>query len=263
VQQTILQSASELGRQLKRLRTAHDLTLQSIAEQTGLSKSFLSMVESGARAPKPCDLRHILACYDYSLAWFVSQTLPASAETSDAASKTKRTTKHGTERSTKRDIKQSAAQTILTPHAQAILLQSSPQLLLRRPLRTRTDAEWLELTLPAKSEFTEPLTLQEAKRQVKQEVKGLEKGLKNGRGKARVKHDDAAQEIRGIILAGTLLLLLDGNEYVCRVGDEFCFTPSTAPHASHSSYSLRNHTAVPCVLALVVSFVHELSPMRR
>ena len=63
-----------LGANLRRLRTMQDVTLDTIAEKTSLSKSFLSLVESGKRKIQTEDLRRVLSCLKYSLGWFLSQT---------------------------------------------------------------------------------------------------------------------------------------------------------------------------------------------
>jgi len=41
-----------LGPQIKELRTDRGLTLQALANQSGLSKSFLSEIENGKRLPR-------------------------------------------------------------------------------------------------------------------------------------------------------------------------------------------------------------------
>ncbi len=160
-----------LGAYLKKLRRSKDLTLQHVAERTSLSKSFVSMVESGLRQIRFHDLRQVLMCYGYSLGWFLSQTLDSG--------------------------RFPTVHSVVQTRANGLLMDGSRKdhhycLLLQRPLRSHTDIELVELTLPAQTQAPEhPLTLQ--------------------------------AEMRGIVQRGTLLVLLQNDEYVVRQGEEFCF----------------------------------------
>jgi transcriptional regulator with XRE-family HTH domain len=143
----VLRSPSELGRHLKQLRVAHDRTVQSVAEQSGLSKSFVSMVESGARAVKFRDLRQILACYEYSIAWFLTQIADGDGDKQGNASFFHH------------------AHAIVQPRNQTLVLCGNegkePSLRLLRLLRHKSDAELLELTLPPRSQFGDvPMTVE-------------------------------------------------------------------------------------------------------
>lgn len=125
-----------LGENLRRLRMARDITLDYMAEKTGLSKSFLSLIESGKRRIKMEDLRNVLLCSGYSLGWFLSQA------------------------------QDSVADFPLLPEAvvqkknNSILMagkrkEGSFRILLLRPLRKKTDIEIIELYLPPHSQMTE------------------------------------------------------------------------------------------------------------
>ncbi len=57
----IINQPKLLGENIRRLRATRDATLDSIALKTGLSKSFLSLVESGKRKIKTDDLRRVLS----------------------------------------------------------------------------------------------------------------------------------------------------------------------------------------------------------
>lgn len=190
----LIHNARALGAYLKKLRISKDLTLQHVAERTALSKSFLSMVEGGSRQIKFHDLRQMLICYDYSLGWFLSQTLEAE----------RLATTHG----------------IVQSRTNGLLMDGSRKdhhycLLLQRPLRSRNDIELVELTLPAQTQAPEkPLTLQ--------------------------------AEMRGVVQRGTLLVLLQGDEYLVRQGEEFCFD-GTIPHL------FRNYTSEPSIVNCMIS----------
>jgi len=51
----------ELGATIKKCRTASEKTLDSIAEETGLSKGYLSLVESNKREPSLSTVSSIAA----------------------------------------------------------------------------------------------------------------------------------------------------------------------------------------------------------
>lgn len=61
---------SDIAKQLRTLRKASGKTLAQVAEQTGLSQSYLSDIERGRRATFDtalATLNKILACYDMEL----------------------------------------------------------------------------------------------------------------------------------------------------------------------------------------------------
>jgi transcriptional regulator with XRE-family HTH domain len=57
-----------LGRHIRTARTAHNLTLEQLAERTGLSRSYLSNVERNVNSPTISTLRTILDALGVSLA---------------------------------------------------------------------------------------------------------------------------------------------------------------------------------------------------
>jgi transcriptional regulator with XRE-family HTH domain len=61
-----------IGQNLRRLRLSKDISLSQAAESAGISKSFLSLVESGQRSLKLIDLRRVLAVYGMSAGRFLS-----------------------------------------------------------------------------------------------------------------------------------------------------------------------------------------------
>lgn len=186
-----------LGNNLRQLRIACDYTLDEISRRSGLSKSFLSMVESGKRSVKMPDLRNVLACYGYSLGRFLSEA-------------------HDGDNDEMPSIE--PERVVQTPN-HAVLLDGSREpdayhLLLLRPLRSERDMEVLELFLPPCSQMTEePLTIN--------------------------------AEVRGIVQRGTLLIVLKGDEYKAREGEEFCYD-GRVPHI------LRNYTDAPTVANFLV-----------
>lgn len=184
-----------LGENIRRLRMTQDGTLDKLAEKTGLSKSFLSLVESGKRKIKAEDLRRILACYGYSLGWFLSQT------------------------------QDSVEDFPLQPNAiiqrknNSILLDGKRtegkfRMLLLRPMRKKTDYEIIELYLPANSQVTE-------------------------------EHIVIPSEVRGVVMRGTLLIVLKGDEYIAREREEFCYD-GRIPHI------LRNYTDEPVIVTFFI-----------
>lgn len=56
-----------IGKHLKRLRTAKGITLQDVSNATGLSVSFLSLVENGKSGISLANLQKILKCYDTAI----------------------------------------------------------------------------------------------------------------------------------------------------------------------------------------------------
>lgn len=193
----ILHMPKLLGKNLRQLRIHNDLTLAQLAERTGLSKSFLSMIESGSRSVKiMTDLRSILVSMNYSLGRFVTE-----AQEHDE------------------DAPHNEPTAIVQTQKHTLLLDGkrdtgSYRLLLLRPLRSSDDAEFLELYLPPRTQLTEENTTIPA-------------------------------EVRGIVRSGSFLLVLQGDEFMVREGEEFCFDGST-PHI------MRNFTDEPVCVNLVV-----------
>ncbi len=56
-----------IGKHLKKLRTAKGITLQDVSNATGLSVSFLSLVENGKSGISLANLQKILKCYDTAI----------------------------------------------------------------------------------------------------------------------------------------------------------------------------------------------------
>jgi transcriptional regulator with XRE-family HTH domain len=191
------------GQSLRRLRLACDMSLQDAADAARLSKSFLSMVESGQRMIKFEDLLSLFSAYHYSFGWFLTQTRDSFRQ------------------SALDEPLAQATLNIVQPRTNGLLMtgerlsESRTRLLLLRPLRYREDSEWLELMLPGQTQLTEkPISL---------------------RG-----------EVRGVVQRGTLLLVLDNNEYRAKEGDEFCFD-GNVPHI------IRNYLIEPLVTTLVIT----------
>ncbi len=192
-----------LGESLRRLRIARDMSLQQAADSASVSKSFLSMVESGQRTMRFEDLLRLFSAYRYPFGWFLTQTRDSFLQ------------------STFDEPLDKAMFNIVQPRANSLLMtgerlsDASARLLLLRPLRSRDDSEWLELMLPAQTQLTEnPLSL--------------------------------SGEVRGVVQRGTLLLLLDNNEYRAKEGDEFCFN-GAIPHL------MRNYLTETLVVTLVIT----------
>lgn len=188
----------KLGGNLRRLRIACDLTLDETARRSGLSKSFLSMLESGKRSVKMTDLRRILSCYGYSLGRFLSEAHEPDGEEMPSIEPGR--------------IVQSAGNTVLLDGCRE---DGQYRLLLLRPLRHAADCEILELFLPPQSQMSEENMTIEV-------------------------------EVRGVVQKGTLLIVLRGDEYIAREGEEFCYD-GTVPHI------LRNYTDAPVVVNLFLS----------
>ena len=62
-----------LGHSLRRLREARDITLRTLAEQTGFSASFLSQVENSQASPSISSMERIAAALGVTLAEFFHQ----------------------------------------------------------------------------------------------------------------------------------------------------------------------------------------------
>jgi transcriptional regulator with XRE-family HTH domain len=64
----------KIGQNIKKLRLAKGITLKNVADATGLSVSFLSLVENGKSGISLANLQKILKCYDTSLHGFIDKT---------------------------------------------------------------------------------------------------------------------------------------------------------------------------------------------
>lgn len=109
---------------------------------------------------------------------------------------------------------------VVQTHAQGVLMDGSREegkyhVLLMRPLRHEDDIELIELYLPPQSQMTENNMTVEA-------------------------------EMRGIVRKGTLLIVLQGDEYIAREGEEFCYE-GRVPHL------LRNYTDSPTIVDLIIA----------
>ena len=203
----ILQSPALLGESLKRLRISRDMTVQHAADAAGVSKSFLSLVESGKRRIGFPDALRLVHALRMSLGRFVSLTRDSFSQSSLDAPL------------------EEAMTTIVRPRKEGLLLAGKrtdivPRLTLLRPLRHEHDLELLELFLPPTSQLTEePLTTLPA-------AKNL------------------PREVRGVVHTGTLLLLINNDEYRAATGDEFCFD-GTLRHL------YRNYTSEPVTASLL------------
>lgn len=214
-----------VGAYLKHHRLLTEWTLQDVAERTGLSKSFLSMIENGSRAVQFYDLRRILACYGLSVGQCASSVF-ALRQADDATSPHKKSSsaKRPHVKSYREEDSPQRYTSIITPRQQALVLhegkhRSSATLLLLRPLRFHGDAEYVELFLPAHSQFPEEEHQQSF---------------------------TVAAEVRGVVQSGTLLIVIDGDEHLARAGEEFCFD------GSHS-FILRNYRVEPTTALLVIT----------
>ncbi len=191
------------GESLRRLRTAAQMSVQQAAEGLGVSKSLLSMVESGQRTAKFEDILGLMRLYKYPFAWFLTQTRDSFRQSVVDAPLDER------------------AGAIVQSRTDALVMtgkrdsESLPRLLLLRPLRSRSDSEWLELFLPPHTQLTEK----------------------------PIAHFG---EVRGVVQHGTLLLVVDNDEYRVREGEEFCFD-GARPHL------LRNYLAEPTLATLVIT----------
>ncbi len=56
-----------IGKNIKKLRLGKSITLQDVSDVTGLSVSFLSLVENGKSGISLANLQKILKCYDTSI----------------------------------------------------------------------------------------------------------------------------------------------------------------------------------------------------
>lgn len=212
----ILHSAVLLGESLRRLRLSQDMTVQQAADAAHLSKSFISLVESGKRNIGFEDVLQLVHGLKMSLGWFVTQTRDSFTQSSlDAPLETAMTNiirhrNEGIVLAGKLDSKTSQTH------------KTSPHLLLMRPLRHIHDLEVLELYLPPTSQLTS-------------------KPIKTLPTSKNIHH-----EVRGIVHSGTLLIVINNDEYRAKAGDEFCFD-GTLPHL------YRNYTTEPLTATLLIS----------
>lgn len=66
----------KIGRKIRQIRLQNGLTLEKMAEQTGLTKSYLSMVELGKKSPPIATLSKIAHALDVDIAAFFEQKKP-------------------------------------------------------------------------------------------------------------------------------------------------------------------------------------------
>lgn len=64
----------KIGQNIKKLRLEKGITLQDVSDATGLSVSFLSLVENGKSGISLANLQKILKCYDTSVHDFIDDT---------------------------------------------------------------------------------------------------------------------------------------------------------------------------------------------
>jgi transcriptional regulator with XRE-family HTH domain len=205
----ILHNPHLLGESLKRLRLSRDVTVQQAADAARLSKSFVSLVESGKRNISFEDILRLVHALKMSLGWFVTLTRDSFTQSSlDAPLEAAMT-----------NVVQSRSEGLVLAGKRSY---ASPRLMLMRPLRHENDLQLLELFLPPSSQLTEePITTLPAS--------------KNGK-----------YEVRGVVQSGTLLIILDNDEYRAKTGDEFCFDGSL-PHI------YRNYTSEKLTATLIIT----------
>jgi transcriptional regulator with XRE-family HTH domain len=68
-------SGADLGQAVRRLRHAHDLTIEDLAHAAGMHPTYLSGIERGVRNPTWCKLSRLADALDVSVS-----TLAAEAE---------------------------------------------------------------------------------------------------------------------------------------------------------------------------------------
>jgi len=66
----------EIARKIRQIRLQNRLTLEKIAERTGFTKSYLSMVELGKKSPPIASLSKIAKALDVDIAAFFDQKRP-------------------------------------------------------------------------------------------------------------------------------------------------------------------------------------------
>ena len=57
----------DAGKKLKKLRAERGITLQSVSNATGLSVSFLSLVENGKSGISFSNMQKVLKCFDSTI----------------------------------------------------------------------------------------------------------------------------------------------------------------------------------------------------
>jgi len=66
----------KIGRKIRQIRLQNTLTLEKVAESTGFTKSYLSMVESGKKSPPIATLSKIARALSVDIAAFFEQKRP-------------------------------------------------------------------------------------------------------------------------------------------------------------------------------------------
>lgn len=72
---TLFQSPQRLGRMLRTLRKTQNLTVEKLAETVGLSKGYISLVESGKRTPHWGTVFRIVHALDETLCRFLTEAM--------------------------------------------------------------------------------------------------------------------------------------------------------------------------------------------
>jgi transcriptional regulator with XRE-family HTH domain len=127
----------ELGQQLKAIRKRNGVTLQQIADRTGLSKSFVSQVETGAANPSIASLKKITDALGVPLAALFEEHEPGDTAPQPAE-------QHGEVRVVRRDRRKMLVEPgkmgrmyLLTPD-----LQRKLEVILGEEDPGNADAEW-------------------------------------------------------------------------------------------------------------------------
>jgi transcriptional regulator with XRE-family HTH domain len=66
----------KIGRKIRQIRLQNKLTLEKVAERTGFTKSYLSMIESGKKSPPIASLSKIAKALDLDIAAFFDRKSP-------------------------------------------------------------------------------------------------------------------------------------------------------------------------------------------
>jgi len=69
-------SELDIARKIRQIRLQNNLTLESVAEVTGLTKSYLSMVENGKKSPPIATLSKIARAFGVNIGAFFEQKKP-------------------------------------------------------------------------------------------------------------------------------------------------------------------------------------------
>ncbi len=130
----ILDNPTVFGSQLKTLRNSYEYTLDFVSEETGISKPFLSQIETGKRGINVYDLKKLLAVYNYSVLRFFSESADAVKGKKFNPDANLQTEEH------------------------SILIDGSREegkhhIILKRPVRSKEDIAILELVLPGGLEY--------------------------------------------------------------------------------------------------------------